>query len=218
MQIPETSRCHVNPLSSDNFLFLEYLHLTSNIFDKMIHWLFNWKLILSTFSLIFLIISFKDKNFFSISVLFFIWLIGYFIAVSFVINIFFTDNEKNYLFAVERYLSIPFRTFHIVGFIYFIFFIPIFSKFISKINIINLILIPFIITLLIIQVYKSAKEITTRDNTLKSNSSYNKMKYYNDYINNDAIYIPENFISDADLRYYELIKEYNHLEIKLNKP
>ena len=105
-----------------------------------------------------------------------------------------------------------------MGFIYFIFFIPIFSKFINKINIINLILIPFIITLLIIQVYKSAKEITTRDNTLKSNSSYNKMKYYNDYINNDAIYIPENFISDADLRYYELIKEYNHLEIKLNKP
>jgi hypothetical protein len=218
MQIPETSRCHVNPFSSNNFIFLDYLGLTNNIFNKMINWLLNWKLIISIFAFTFLIISFKDKNLISVSLLFLIWLIAYFIAVSLVINNCFTDTEKNYLFAVERYLSIPFRSLHILGFIFFIFLIPNFSHLINKINFMNIFLLPILLILLITQVYKSAIEITTRENTLKSVTSYNKIKYYNDYINNNAKYIPENFISDVDLRYYELIREYNQLNVLKNKP
>jgi hypothetical protein len=82
----------------------------------------------------------------------------------------------------------------------------------------NIFLLPILLILLITQVYKSAIEITTRENTLKSVTSYNKIKYYNDYINNNAKYIPENFISDVDLRYYELIREYNQLNVLKNKP
>ncbi len=218
IQIPDTSRCHVNPFSSDSFVFDEYIYIVFGIFNKMIYWLLNWKLIITLFSIIFLINSFKDKELISTSLLFCMWLLIYLIAVSLVINNCFTDTEKKYLFAVERYLSIPFRTLHILGFIYFIHFFSNFNKFILKIKNIIKILIPIFLVLLINQIFKSTIEITTRVGALKFDSSYSKIKYYNDYLNGNDEFLPNYFIDDSDLRIYELVRKYNQLELLIKKP
>jgi hypothetical protein len=218
MQISDTSRCHVNPFSSGSFVFEEYLYVTSGIMSKTLNWLLNWKLIITIFASVFFLTSFRNKDLIPISLLFLLWLIVYFVAVSLVINNCFTVIEKNHLFAVERYLSIPFRSFHIIGFLCFICFIPRFNKLITKLNIIIKILIPILLILLFKQLIESSTEITTRVGALKFDSSYNKIKYYNDYLNDNDVFLQDNFTDDIDLSYYELVKEYNQLELLIKEP
>ena len=197
------NRCQVNPLVGFSINeFYNLFNLSINIINKLFFWLLNWKLGL-TYALLILILylSYINVEIRIAFLIFFLWFITYFVAVTILMNNCFTSQELKYLFAIERYFIIIFRTFHIIV-IFFTFYL-----FSNKLNIfINKFVTPLSLiffALIIFQIYQSIHTINNREN-LSESYKYKLIKFKEEFNNEEF----KNSLTDEDKNLFILLNKY----------